>query len=71
MPSSAAVSTGAACASGSIEPSRGLAALGLSVAEARASLRFSVGHGVDVAQVDHVLALLPDLVARVRAARVA
>ena len=36
-------------------------------AEARASLRFSVGHGVDEAQIDRVLALLPDLVARVRA----
>ena len=29
-------------------------------------LRFSVGHGVDDAQIERVLALLPDLVARVR-----
>ena len=63
-----AVSSGAACASGSIEPSRVLLAHGLDPAEARASLRFSVGHGVDAAQIDHVLALLPDLVARVRGA---
>lgn len=63
-----AVSSGAACASGSITPSRGLLALGLGPADARASLRFSLGHGNDEAQVDRVLALLPDLVARARAA---
>jgi cysteine desulfurase len=63
-----AVSSGAACASGSIEPSRVLLAMGRSPREARASLRLSVGHGVDEAQIDRVLALLPDLVARVREA---
>jgi cysteine desulfurase len=63
-----AVSSGAACASGSIEPSRVLLAMGRSPQEARGSLRFSVGHGVDEAQIDRVLALLPDLVARVREA---
>ena len=63
-----AVSSGAACASGSVEPSRALRAYGLDAAAARASLRFSLGHGVDAVQIDHVLALLPDLVARVRAA---
>ena len=61
-------SAGAACASGSIEPSPVLVAMGRSPEEARSSLRFSVGHGVDEAQIDHVLALLPDLVARARAA---
>jgi cysteine desulfurase len=61
-----AVSAGAACASGSVHPSRTLIAMGRSSAEARASLRFSVGHGVDDAQIDRVLALLPDLVVRVR-----
>jgi cysteine desulfurase len=61
-----AVSAGAACASGSVHPSRTLVAMGRTTAEARASLRFSVGHGVDEAQIDRVLALLPDLVARVR-----
>jgi cysteine sulfinate desulfinase/cysteine desulfurase-like protein len=40
--------------------------MGRTPAEARASLRFSVGYGVDEAQIDRVLALLPDLVARVR-----
>ena len=61
-----AVSAGAACASGSVHPSRTLIAMGRTTTEARASLRFSVGHGVDEAQIDRVLALLPDLVARVR-----
>jgi cysteine desulfurase len=63
-----AVSTGAACASGRIEPSHVLGAMGRSPEQARASLRFSVGHGVDGAQIERVLALLPDLVARVREA---
>jgi cysteine desulfurase len=63
-----AVSSGAACASGSIEPSRVLLAMGLSADEARGSLRFSLGHGVDAAAIDRVLDLLPGLVERVRAA---
>jgi cysteine desulfurase len=63
-----AVSSSAACASGSIEPSRVLLAMGRSAQEARETLRLSVGHGVDEAQIDRVLLLLPDLVARVREA---
>jgi len=42
--------------------------MGRSPAEARGSLRLSVGWGVDESQVDAVLALLPDLVARARRA---
>jgi cysteine desulfurase len=61
-----AVSTGAACASGSVHPSHVLEAMGRSAAAARASLRLSVGHGVDEAAIDRVLAVLPDLVARAR-----
>jgi cysteine desulfurase len=63
-----AVSAGAACASGAIEPSPVLVALGRSAAEARGALRFSVGHGVDQEQIDRVLTLLPDLVERARRA---
>ena len=63
-----AVSSGAACSSGSIEPSRVLTALGLTPNEARGTLRLSVGHGNDEAEIDRVLGLLPELVARVRAA---
>jgi cysteine desulfurase len=62
-----AASMGAACHSGSITPSRVLAAMGRSAAQARATLRFSVGHGTSEACIDRVLALLPDLVARARA----
>jgi len=61
-----AVSAGAACASGSVEPSHVMAAMGRSPAQARGTLRFSVGHGVDEAQIDRVLELLPPLVVRVR-----
>jgi cysteine desulfurase len=64
-----AVSAGAACASGSVHPSRTLLAMGRSPDEARASLRFSVGHGNDAAQIDRVVAIVPELVARVRAAQ--
>jgi cysteine desulfurase len=63
-----AVSAGAACHSGSLRPSRVLLAMGRSAEQARCSLRFSVGHGVTEAQVDRVVALLPDLVARAREA---
>src|SRR5215468_498083 len=63
-----AVSAGAACASGSVEPSHVLVAMGFSKAEARGTLRFSVGDGTDAAQIDAVLALLPDLVSRARGA---
>jgi cysteine desulfurase len=61
-----AVSAGAACHSGSIDPSKVLLAMGRSAEEARASLRFSVGYGVDEAQIDRVVALVAELVPRVR-----
>jgi cysteine desulfurase len=61
-----AVSAGAACASGAVHASRSLLAMGRSPAQARASLRFSTGHGNDEAQIDRVLAVLPDRVARLR-----
>ncbi len=63
-----AVSSGAACHSGSISPSAVLLAMGRTPEQARASLRFSVGHDVNGPQIDRVLALLPDLVARARGA---
>jgi len=66
-----AVSAGAACASGSVEPSPVLLAMGLPPGRARGSLRLSVGHGVDAAQIDRVLELLPPLVERARARRAA
>ncbi|MEN8182527.1 MAG: cysteine desulfurase, partial [Myxococcota bacterium] len=66
-----AASAGAACHSGSISPSHVLVAMGRTPEQARSSLRLSLGHGVDEAQIDHVLSLLPGLVARVREAHAA
>jgi len=63
-----AVSSGAACHSGSIEPSKVLLAMGRSPDSARGSIRFSVGHGNDAAQLDYALSCLPDLVDRARRA---
>ena len=61
-----AVSAGAACHSGAVEPSHVLSAMGRSPEQARASLRLSVGLGVDEAQIDRVVELLDGLVSRVR-----
>src|SRR5689334_18060489 len=61
-----AVSTGAACSSGAIEPSHVLTAMGLSPDRARASLRFSVGKQNTSEDVDLLLSILPDTVARLR-----
>jgi cysteine desulfurase len=63
------VSSGAACASGARGPSSVLLAMGLDDESARGAVRFSVGLGVDEAQIDAVVARLPDLVARAREAR--
>lgn len=63
-----AVSAGAACHSGSISASHVLLAMGRSPEQARASLRLSVGYGVDEEQVDRVVDLLADLVPRTRQA---
>lgn len=61
-----AVSAGAACHSGSIEPSKVLTAMGRTPEQARGSLRLSVGAGVDESQIDAVVARLEELVPRVR-----
>ena len=63
-----AVSAGAACHSGSIEPSKILLAMGRTPEQARASIRLSVGWGVDEDQVDRVAEVLGTLVPRIRAA---
>jgi cysteine desulfurase len=48
-------SSGAACASGSLKPSHVLTSMGRTEAEARASLRFSLGDELQVAQVGEVV----------------
>ena len=61
-----AVSTGAACSSGAIEPSHVLMAMGLRADRARASIRFSLGKQNTAEDVDIALALVPEIVARLR-----
>lgn len=61
-----AVSTGAACSSGAIEPSHVLTAVGLTAERARASLRFSLGKQNTDGEVDFALNLIPSTVARLR-----
>ncbi len=61
-----AVSTGAACSSGAIEPSHVLTAMGLPPDRARASLRFSLGKQNTFEDVDFALGLVPARVARLR-----
>ena len=61
-----AVSTGAACSSGAIEPSHVLTAMGLTPEQARASLRFSLGKQNTAEDVDTLLGVLPETVARLR-----
>jgi cysteine desulfurase len=63
-----ACSAGAACSSGAVDPSHVLTAIGLIPAEARASLRFSVGRANTREEIDKALELIPAAVARQREA---
>lgn len=63
-----ACSTGAACSAGVVEPSAVLRALGLPPAVARGALRFSIGSDHEAADIDALLAVLPTILADVRAA---
>jgi cysteine desulfurase len=60
------VSTGAACSSGTTEPSHVLTAMGLSGDQARASIRFSLGKQNTAEEVEYVLEQLPAVVAKLR-----
>jgi cysteine desulfurase len=59
-----AVGTGSACASGALEPSHVLAAMGRSAAEARASLRVSLGAGNGENDIEEFLESLRQLCAK-------
>ena len=61
-----ACSTGAACSSGAIEPSHVLTAIGLPAAEARASIRFSLGRHTAEAEIDAALEIVPASVSQLR-----
>lgn len=66
-----AVSSGSACTAGSLDPSHVLLAMGLSQEEAQSALRFSLGRDNTDADIDRTLAVLPQLVSRVRTAATA
>jgi cysteine desulfurase len=63
-----AVSSGAACSSGTPAPSSVLLGLGQTPGEAREAVRFSLGAENTVTEVDRVIALVGEVVSRVRAA---
>jgi cysteine desulfurase len=61
-----ACSTGAACSSGSLEPSHVLAAIGRTRQQARSSIRFSLGRFNTEADVNYALEVLPHVVEHLR-----
>ncbi len=61
-----AASSGSACASGSLDPSHVLLAIGLPHEIAHGSLRLSVGEDTTEEEIDYVLEVLPGIVERLR-----
>ena len=61
-----ATSTGAACTSGSVQPSAVLLGLGQPADRAREAVRFSLGRTTTIDEIDRVLALLPAIALRAR-----
>jgi cysteine desulfurase len=59
-------STGSACSSGAVEPSHVLTATGLTPAEARSSLRFSLGRQTTREEIDTALVAIPPAVEQLR-----
>ncbi len=64
--SGVAASSGSACSSGSLEPSHVLLALGQTAEQARSSLRITLGKENTEEEVDYLMGVLQDLVARLR-----
>jgi cysteine desulfurase len=62
---------GSSCASGALEPSPVLAAMGMSRDAAREAVRFSLGYASTDADIDRALAVLPGLIAQLRGSEVA
>jgi cysteine desulfurase len=63
-----ACSTGSACTAGVAQPSHVLLAMGADEARARGSLRFSLGHTSEQADVDALGAVIGEVVERARRA---
>jgi cysteine desulfurase len=62
-----AASSGSACTSASLEPSHVLTAMGYPPEVAHGSLRLTLGRSTTSESIDHVLAVLPPIVERLRA----
>jgi cysteine desulfurase len=63
-----AASAGSACATGSLEPSHVIGALGVPADVARATIRFSLGRSTTASEIEHVATLLPRIVLEQRKA---
>ncbi|MGD9014520.1 MAG: cysteine desulfurase family protein [Candidatus Omnitrophota bacterium] len=61
-----AVSTGSACASGSLDPSHVLLATGVSAERAHGSIRISMGRENTIDEVDYLLDVLPRVIKKIR-----
>ncbi len=59
-------SSGSACASGSIDPSHVLTAIGLDAELAKGSLRLTLGDGNTEDDIDYILEVLPETIKRLR-----
>lgn len=59
-------STGSACASASLDPSHVILAIGMSYEAAHGSLRFTLGKSTTKKDIDHVIAVMPGIVERLR-----
>ncbi|MGH9402374.1 MAG: cysteine desulfurase family protein [Terriglobia bacterium] len=59
-------STGSACASGSLEPSHVLSAIGKTKEEARSTVRFSLGGSTTSEDIDYALGVIIEVIGRLR-----
>jgi cysteine desulfurase len=60
-------STGSACASGSLDPSHVIMAIGAEPELAHGSIRFSLGWGITREAIDYIIETLPPIIERLRA----
>jgi cysteine desulfurase len=61
-----AASSGSVCTSGSLEPSHVMRAMGIPYTAAHGAIRFSLSRYTTEAEVDRVIAVVPEIVAQLR-----